>query len=80
MDISDIGNFRIFLGDIQKSLKLIEDQASPLNHIIAIGGDHTVSLPLLRALHKKHGQLALIHFDAHVDTWADNFGQLYAHG
>lgn len=80
LDISDVGNFKILLGDIHESLKRIEDQASKLNHLIAIGGDHTVSLPLLRALHKKVGPVALIHFDAHVDTWADNFGQPYAHG
>lgn len=80
LDVSDAGNFRIALGDIQASLKLIEEQAAAFNHLIAIGGDHTVSLPLLRALHRKHGPVALIHFDAHVDTWADNFGQKYAHG
>ena len=40
-----------------------------------------ISLPLLRALAKKNGApLALVHFDAHVDTWPDNFGQAYAHG
>src|SRR5262249_7581287 len=36
--------------------------------------------PLLRALAKKRGPSALIHFDAHVDTWPENFGQAYAHG
>ncbi len=66
--------------DIQGSLKLIEEQAAQFNHLIAIGGDHTVSLPLLRALTRKTGPVALIHFDAHVDTWSDNFGQKYAHG
>eukprot|EP00048_Salpingoeca_helianthica_P024100 m.29696 g.29696 ORF g.29696 m.29696 type:complete len:316 (+) comp9186_c0_seq2:2750-3697(+) len=80
LDVSDAGNMKIALGDIQGSLKLIEEQAAQFNHLIAIGGDHTVSLPLLRALHRKHGPVALIHFDAHVDTWSDNFGQKYAHG
>ena len=80
LDIADVGNFRIHLGEIQASLKLIEEQASLINHLIAIGGDHTISLPLLRAIHAKRGPVALIHFDAHVDTWNDNFGQAYAHG
>lgn len=81
LNVSDAGNFPIALGDIQGSLKVIEETASKYNHLITLGGDHTISLPLLRALRKKHSApLALIHFDAHVDTWADNFGQAYAHG
>jgi agmatinase len=81
MSVADIGDFRIALGDIQKSLALIEQQASAIEHLIALGGDHTITLPVLRAASKRHGgPLALVHFDAHVDTWPDNFGQPYAHG
>jgi agmatinase len=40
--------------------------------LLTLGGDHYVSLPLLRALHAVHGQVALVHFDAHSDTWADD--------
>ena len=78
--ISDLDDFQIALGDIPSSLSLIERQASGLAHLIAIGGEHGITLPLLRSLSKTHGPLALIHFDAHVDTWPDNFGQTYAHG
>jgi len=81
LPVADIGDFRIALGDIQKSLSLIEEQAAGFNHLIALGGDHSVTLPLLRAAAKRGGSpLAVIHFDAHVDTWPDNFGQRYAHG
>jgi agmatinase len=81
LPVADIGDFGIALGDIQQSLALIEQQAAGIEHLIALGGDHTVSLPLLRAAAKKRGRpLALVHFDAHVDTWPDNFGQRYAHG
>ena len=81
MSVADVGDFRISLGDIKGSLALIEEQASAIGHLIALGGDHTVTLPLLRAAAKRHGgPLALVHFDAHVDTWPDNFGQPYAHG
>ncbi len=38
---------------------------------LALGGDHFVSLPILRALHERYGALSLIHFDAHCDTWAE---------
>jgi agmatinase len=78
--LSDIGDFRIALGDIARSLQLIEAQAAGIDHLVALGGDHGITLALLRALARRHGPLALVHFDAHVDTWPQNFGQVYAHG
>ncbi len=80
LDLADIGDFRIAHGDIVQSLTKIEVQAAQLNHLVALGGDHTVTLALLRALAKKQGPLALIHFDAHVDTWPDSFGLVWGHG
>jgi agmatinase len=81
MPVSDIGEFALALGDIQASLAVIEAQAKPIEHLIALGGDHGVTLPLLRALTQRLGRpVGLVHFDAHVDTWPDNFGQAYAHG
>jgi agmatinase len=80
LPLADVGDFAIALGDIAASLKLIEDQASAYAHLVTLGGDHGITLPLLRACAKRRGPLALIHFDAHVDTWPDNFGQPYAHG
>jgi arginase family enzyme len=41
---------------------------------IVIGGDHSISLPIPRALAKRHGPLALVQFDAHIDTWDEYFG------
>jgi agmatinase len=61
----------------------IERQAAALmaaHHCVFIGGDHSVTLPLLRAAKAKHGELALIHFDAHCDTWEDHFGEPSGHG
>jgi agmatinase len=81
LDIADIGEFAIALGDIPGSLALIEQQAAACRHLVALGGEHGITLPLLRALSKRlGGPLGLLHCDAHVDTWADNFGQAYAHG
>ena len=77
--LADIGNFTIALGDIAKSVAEIEEQAARIRHLVAIGGDHGITLPLLRALAKRT-RPAVIHFDAHVDTWPENFGQTYAHG
>ena len=50
-------------------------------HMVWLGGDHSITLPLLRAYRAQHGQpLALIHFDAHCDTWSDHFGEPSGHG
>ena len=81
MSVSDIGDFSLALGDIQGSLAAIQSQAESIGHLIALGGEHGITLPLLRALTRRIGRpVALVHFDAHVDTWPDNFGQAYAHG
>lgn len=80
LPIADVGDFKIALGQIEASLDLIEEQAAQYDHLVTLGGDHTIALPLLRALAKKRGPVGLIHFDAHLDTWPDNFGAPYAHG
>jgi agmatinase len=80
MSLADIGDLELALGDIPASLQRIEQQAAALPHLLALGGEHTITLPLLRALSRRIGRLALVHFDAHVDTWPDSFGQSHAHG
>jgi agmatinase len=45
-----------------------------------VGGDHSISLPVLRAVSRTQGPLALVQFDAHIDTWGDYFGGKYFHG
>ena len=81
LSLADIGDFELALGDIPASLHLIEQQAAALGHLIAFGGEHGITLPLLRALSRRMGDpLGLVHFDAHVDTWPTNFGQTHAHG
>jgi agmatinase len=54
--------------------------ASGAKQLLSIGGDHTIALPLLRAMHRRHGPVALLHFDAHFDTWDTYFGAEYTHG
>ena len=77
---ADLGDFATALGDIAASMALIEAQAGKIEHLIAFGGDHSITLPLLRAVAKRHGPPALLHFDAHVDTWPNSFGQALGHG
>jgi len=81
LDLSDLGEFEIALGDIPASLARIEAQATGLEHLLAFGGEHGITLPLLRALARRiGGPVGLLHIDAHLDTDTENFGQRYAHG
>jgi agmatinase len=80
LDLADIGDFRIAHGDIQGTLANIEAQAAPLKHLVALGGDHSITLPLLRVLACRKGPLGLVHFDGHVDTWPESFGLVWGHG
>jgi agmatinase len=80
LELADIGDFRIVHGDIRGTLAKIEEQAAPLAHLVALGGDHTITIALLRALARRTGPLALVHFDGHVDTWPESFGLVWGHG
>jgi agmatinase len=62
---------------IVKDLKPVLDaDAVP----ICLGGDHSILLPILRAIHAKHGPVALVQLDAHSDTWDQYWGKKYSHG
>ena len=70
--------------DIAEAISTIEAGAKDLlgtsGRLLALGGDHTVALPLLRAVTARTGRVALVHFDAHLDTWDTYFGAPYTHG
>ncbi|MHC9290947.1 agmatinase [Mycobacterium sp. LTG2003] len=53
---------------------------TPKKRVVALGGDHTIALPALQAMHRVHGPVALVHFDAHLDTWGPYFGAPCTHG
>lgn len=80
----DYGDLPVVPGYIKDSNDLIEKSLSPLieNGVIPVllGGDHSVTLPELRAMAKAHGPVALIHFDSHSDTHDKYFGRSYNHG
>ena len=83
--VADAGDITCNPFNIDEAIKQIEDGATDLlnkvGSIVTIGGDHTIALPLLRAVNKKCGQpVALVHFDAHLDTWDTYFGAPYTHG
>jgi agmatinase len=82
--VADCGDVDIVPISIERTHEAIERKidivvaagARPLS----IGGDHSITLPLLRALARRHGQLAVVHFDAHPDTWDEYFGSKLFHG
>ncbi|HWO63553.1 MAG TPA: agmatinase [Umezawaea sp.] len=82
--VADAGDIACTPFDIGAAVAEIELQASGLMDtgakLVTIGGDHTVALPLLRAVARRHGPVALLHFDAHLDTWDTYFGAPYTHG
>lgn len=82
--VADAGDIACNPFDIAEAITTIERGATELlgevGKIVAIGGDHTIALPLLRATRAKFGQVALVHFDAHLDTWDTYFGAPYTHG
>lgn len=82
--VVDAGDFAVGPYDIVKAVAAIEEQAAELvtagTRILALGGDHTVALPLLRAAAAAHGPLAVLHFDAHLDTWDVLHGASIWHG
>ena len=80
LDLADVGDFRIAHGDIEGTLAKIEEQAAAFRHLVTLGGDHTITLALLRALARRQGPVGLVHFDGHVDTWPESFGLAYGHG
>jgi agmatinase len=82
--VVDAGDIACTPYSTEEAVTAIEAGAGALlgggGRLVAIGGDHTIALPLLRATARRHGPLALVHFDAHLDTWDTYFGQRYAHG
>lgn len=82
--VVDAGDIAANPFSIEEAIGQIESGALGLleraDRIITIGGDHTIALPLLRAMAHKHGPVAVVHFDAHLDTWDTYFGAAYTHG
>lgn len=84
LQVADIGDLAINTFSLTKSLQIIQESydeilmsdAMPL----AMGGDHSITLPILRAMAKRHGPVALIHVDAHADVNDEMFGEREAHG
>ena len=80
----DAGDVPVTPFSIDDAMGQIAGHAADLIHggrtVIAVGGDHTVALPMLRTVVRQHGPVALVHFDAHLDTWDTYFNAPTTHG
>jgi guanidinobutyrase len=84
LQVADLGDVPINTYSLEKSLSIITNfyqtvlQAGCIP--LTLGGDHTIALPISRAVAAKHGPVALVHVDAHADVNPDMFGERIAHG
>jgi agmatinase len=82
--VADAGDIAVNPFSIDEAISAVEraarDLAGRSGRLLTLGGDHTIALPLLRAVAAAHGPVAVVHFDAHLDTWDTYFGAAYTHG
>jgi agmatinase len=82
--VADAGDLGVNPFDIGEAIEAIEAGAESTltraSRLLTLGGDHTIALPLLRCVARRHGPVAVLHFDAHLDTWDTYFGAPYTHG
>jgi agmatinase len=84
LQVADAGDMAVNPFDITEAIGQVEAGARTLTgtgaRLLTLGGDHTIALPLLRVASGRHGPVAVLHFDAHLDTWDTYFGASYTHG
>lgn len=81
VDAGDIAANPFNIDEAVKQIQLAAEELSAAGtRLLVIGGDHTIALPLLRSVFKRHGPVAVLHFDAHLDTWDTYFGAPVTHG
>ena len=82
--VADAGDIACNPFDISAAIEQIDlgvrDVLDVSSKLVTIGGDHTIALPLLRVMEEIHGPIAVVHFDAHLDTWDTYFGAPLTHG
>jgi agmatinase len=82
--VADAGDIAANPFNITEAVEQIQTAATQLTSdgakLITLGGDHTIALPLIRVAAAQHGPVAVLHFDAHLDTWDTYFGAPITHG
>ncbi|MBW1696639.1 MAG: agmatinase [Deltaproteobacteria bacterium] len=84
LSVIDYGDLDLDPMNIENCYRTIEKEVAEIIEAgvfpLGVGGDHSISLPIIRALAKKHGPLSMVHFDAHTDTWDTFLENPYFHG
>ncbi len=84
LQVADIGDVAINTFDLKDSVRIIEAAYDGILAAgcrpVTLGGDHTIALPILRAMARRHGPVGLVHVDAHADINDAMFGEAIAHG
>jgi len=82
--VADYGDIDVSPVSIERTNEIVEQEIGAILAggcvPVSVGGDHSIALPILRALAKQHGPVGLVHFDSHPDTWDQYFGSRYFHG
>ena len=82
--VADVGDVALNIFSLEKSITIIEQHFDAVlasgAKTVSLGGDHTITLPILRAQHKVHGPVALVHVAAHADVNDEMFGEKVTHG
>jgi agmatinase len=82
--VADCGDVDVVPISIERTYEQIEARVDAVvaagARPLCVGGDHSITLPILRSLARRHGPLGVIHFDAHPDTWDEYFGSKFFHG
>ncbi len=82
--VADAGDVAVNPFSLDEAVQQIGHASDALleraGRLLTIGGDHTIALPLLRSVSRRHGPVAVVHFDAHLDTWDTYFGAPMTHG
>lgn len=80
--VCDVGNIALPSGN---TMKMIDQMVAAMDrlksmHCVTLGGDHSITLGILKSLAQRYENIAVLHFDAHCDTWNNHFGEMIGHG
>ena len=79
----DYGDINAIPGYIEDTMRIVETEMKRIASSsipFTAGGDHSIALPILRAMHQLHGKVNLVHLDSHYDFWDSYWGKKYTHG
>ena len=83
LNTSDYGDVNAIPGYIEDTMKIVQKEMKRIGASsipFTGGGDHSIALPILRAMHELHGKVNLVHLDSHYDFWNSYWGKKYTHG